>query len=473
MLSYQATGQRPSFSTVLSAFACDDGLPFADVLTEEHIQQACDDHGVHFGADDDDVWTPALTLWTFLSQCLSAGKSCVAAVARAVVLRVALGLPPCSANTGPYCKARAKLPEGLLRQLALAVGSAVEDQAPDDWRWYRRRVLLADGFEVSLPDTPANQRAYPQPKTPKPGLGFPQMRLVVLLAFASCCLVGCALGPCQGKQTGETALFRQLLGHLRPGDVVVADRYYCSYWLVALLQRGGADVCFRLHQSRDRDFRRGRRLGRGDRLVGWERPPRPEWMDEDTYQQMPLPLQVRLLRVRVDQPGCRVRQLDVATTLVDARAYPHADVADLYHQRWHVELDIRNIKQALQRDVLRCQSPAMARKEVWCHLLGYNLIRKVLAQAAVQGGYRPRQLSFQGGLDTLEAFRWALLCVPGEVRGQWLRALLGAVATHRVGNRPGRVEPREVKRRRQVRLMTVPRAQRRAELLGGRPAADG
>jgi hypothetical protein len=467
MLSMEPSGDPPAFATVLASFACDEGLPFADVLTQDQIEQACRDHHVAFAEADDDVWTPALTVWTFLGQCLSQSKSCVAAVARAVVLRVALGLAPCSANTGAYCKARAKLPEPFLSQLALAVGTACEDQAPDAWRWYRRRVLLADGFEVSMPDTPDNQRAYPQPKTQKPGLGFPHMRVVVLLAFASCCLVGAAMGPVLGKETGETALFRQLLGRVRQGDVIVADRYYCSWWLVALLLECGADVCFRLHQCRHADFRKGQRLGRGDQLVSWDKPARPDWMDQATYDRLPARLTVRQVRVQVDQPGYRVRQLVVATTLLDARAYPKAEVADLYHRRWHVELDIRNIKQTLKLDILSCKSPAMVRKEVWAHLLAYNLVRKVLAQAALQGQRRPRQLSFAGGVQTLNAFRWLLLSVPGEIRDRLVEALLVAAATHEVGNRPGRVEPREVKRRRKVKLMTRPRAQRRAELLGG------
>jgi hypothetical protein len=331
---------------------------------------------------------------------------------------------------------------------------------------------LADGFEVSMPDTPANQRDYPQPCTQQPGLGFPQMRLVALLAFATCCLVGCAMGPTQGKETGETALFRQLLGHIRPGDVVVADRYSCSYWLVALLRQCGADVCFRLHQRRHADFRRGQRLGRCDHRVCWDKPAKPDWMDQQTYEALPDRLEVRQLRVLVERPGYRVRQLIVTTTLLDAGLYPKADVAELYHRRWHVELDIRNIKQTLKLDVLRCQSPAMVRKEVWCHLLGYNLVRKMLAQAALRSGRTPRQLSFAGGVQTLNAFRWLLACGPGQGRDWLLQALLGAAATHEVGDRPGRVEPREVKRRRKVKLMTRPRAQRRAELLAAAGEAD-
>jgi len=220
---------HPDFATLLRSFGSADGLPLADVLTQEDIQVACDLHGVHFGQSPDDVYTPAVTLWAFLSQCLSSCKSCVAAVARVLVLRVALGLSACGAGNGAYCKARAKLPESLLRHLTLLVGSAVEDQAPDSWRWRARRVLLAAGCELSMPDTEANQKEYPQLRNQKKGLGFPRLRLVVLLAFATASLLGAALGPCKGKSSGETELFRTLLRQVRAGDLVVADRYYCTW----------------------------------------------------------------------------------------------------------------------------------------------------------------------------------------------------------------------------------------------------
>jgi hypothetical protein len=467
MFVYPNTPSRPTFATILDTFARSDGLPFADVLTEDDIQQACQRHGVCFANGSDDVWTPALTLWTFLGQCLAASKSCVAAVARALVLRVALGLTPCAAETGAYCKARAKLPEAFLRDLALHVGNNVERQAPDAWRWRGRRVVLADGAELSMPDTPKNQQVYPQPSTQRAGLGFPHLRMVVLLTFATACLVGAALGPCQGKETGETTLFRSLLPQIAAGDLVVADRFYCSYWLVVLLLAAGADVTFRMHQARDYDFRRGRRLGRGDHVVIWTKPARPAWMDQESYDHLPNQLTVREVKVTVRQPGYRVRELVVVTTLLNADVHPQAEIADLYHWRWHVELDIRNIKQTLGMDILSCKTPEMIRKEVWTHLLAYNLVRKVLAQAALAGDYTPRQLSFAGAVQTWEAFRWLLGLSVGPLRRLLVRVLLGAVATQRVGNRPGRVEPREVKRRHKVRLLTRTRAERRAELLRG------
>jgi hypothetical protein len=454
------------FSTTQQALADSAGPSWDEILPATQIQQLADETELAFAQGADDIYSPAVTLWAFLAQTLSASKSCVAAVARVLVLRTALGQPPCSANTGAYCKARRKLSERFLRGLTYTVGEAVEDQAPDSWRWHGRRVLLADGFEVTLPDTPDNQRAYPQPGSQKPGLGFPMIRVVVLLTFATACLVGAAYGPHQGKETGEPTLFRQLLDRLRGDDVLVADRFYCSYWIIALLQQRGVAVAFRLHQRRHSDFRRGRRLGAADHVVVWSKPQRPQWMDPQQYATLPETLTVRELRFRVDQPGSRSREIVVATTLLDETCFSKQDLADLYHRRWHVELDIRAIKQTLRMDPLMCKTPAMVERELWVHLLGYNLVRKVMAAAAHTQGWSPRQLSFAGALQTLEQFR-ELLRDPGEVdREVIVLRLLQAVASHRVGQRPGRVEPRAVKRRpKEYDRLMKPRAEARAELL--------
>ncbi len=460
--------QPPNFGTVLRSFAAADGLPFANALSEQDINNACKEEGVDFANGPDDVYTPAVTLWAFIAQCLSASKSCVAAVARVVVLRFALGLPVCSAGTGAYCKARPKLPEPLLRRLTCQLGAGVESQALDSWRWKNRCVKLADGCELSMPDTPANQAEYPQSKSQKPGLGFPHMRLVVLLAFATACVIDAAMGACKGKGTSETELFRKLLGSVAAGDVIVADRFYCTWWLVALLRGRGAGACFRLHQKRHYDFSRGRQLGKGDHVVSWPKPERPEWMDEQTYASLPDHLEMREVEVVVKTPGFRVRQLVAATTLLDAERYSAADIADLYHQRWHVELDIRSIKQTLKMDILSCKEPAMVRREVWTHLLGYNLVRKVLAQAALAGKVKPRQLSFSGAVQTLNEFRWHLLAGGNQDGVLAVNVVLLAVRMHEVGHRPNRVEPREVKRRpKKQKLLMRPRQQRRAELVAG------
>jgi hypothetical protein len=463
--SYPSPRGVPSFTTVLDTCAQSPELPFRDVLTAEQIEALAQEEGVAFGDEPGWVYSVARTLWAFLAQMLSKDKSCTAAVARVIVLLVALGREPCAAGTGAYCKARAKLPERFLQRLACDVGVRLEDAAPASWRWQGRRVLLVDGTTVLLADTAANQAVYPQMPSQKPGVGFPILRLVVLLGLATGAALGAAMGPYTGKETGETALLRTLFTQLRPGDILVADRYYCSYWMVVLALALGVDVVFRMHQLRHYDFRRGQRLGSEDHVVTWSKPQRPDWMDLATYAALPASVTVRELRITVAKRGYRVKELVLATTLVDGTQYAKDDIGDLYHERWHAELDLRSIKSYSGMEMLRCKTPAMARKELWIHLLAYNLIRKVQAQAAQKPGISPRTVSFAGTMQALHAFRGALLLVTDQ-RSLLLGCLLDVVAQHRVGDRPDRCEPRKVKRRwKTYGLLKKPRAEERAALL--------
>lgn len=459
-----------SFRLMLRSFLQHTGLAFAEALPEETIQQAFTDEGANFAQEDGDVYTPALTLCAFLSQVLFKGeqRSCRAAVARVVVLLVALGREPCSDNTGAYCRARAKIPVAVVRRLTLQVADACEQQVPAHWLWKDRHVHLVDGTTDSMPDTPANQAEWPQPASQQPGVGFPLIRMVVLISLATAMITGMAMGPYQGKETGETALLRTLFDRLHAGDVVLADRYYCSYFMIALLRELGVDVVFRLHQHRDADFRRGRRLGRGDHIVEWTRPAKPDWMDQETYERMPATLALRQVRVSVNQPGFRVEQLVVVTSLLDAAAYSQQDIAELYHKRWLVELDIRTLKCTLGLDVLRCKSPDMVRRELWTGLLAYNLIRQAMLQAALAADCSPRALSFTAALQKIAA-SWGTLPLSDDTASVlMIEVHLRHLAGHRVGNRPDRVEPRATKRRpKPHRLLTQPRQQARAALLAG------
>jgi hypothetical protein len=447
---------------LLRRFAQAAGLPFADVLSAAGLQRVLDDCRVRFR---DRLFSPLVTVATSLAQALDPDHSLRQAVARLVAHRAAAGLPPCSADTRAYRKARQRLPEGVWAELTRRTGRDLLLDSPPRWGWRGRDVKVVDGTTLSLPDTPANQKAYPQPDSQRPGLGFPQVRLVALFCLATGAVLDAALGPPKGKHTGETALFRTLHHHLHDGDVLLADRYFCGYFHLALVQRRGADVVMRLHQRRQADFRRGRRLGRGDHVVTWHKPQqRPDWLDADTFARLPATLTLRELRLRVPGRSCRSREVLVVTTLLDARAYPKQSIAELYRQRWHAELDLRSLKTFLQMDVLRGQSPAMVRKEVWAHLLAYNLIRKVMAQAAQEHEVLPRRLSFKGAVQTLNAFAESLrACAAGDLEAL-CRILLAAIARHGVGDRPGRLEPRRKKRRaKPYPLLNKPRAKARRE----------
>jgi hypothetical protein len=442
------------------------GLPFADLLPAEQVQQALDQEQVSFA---ERLFTPLVTLWVFLSQVLDPDGSCRAAVARFLAWRTTQGLPPCSADPSAYCKARARLPEGLLTRLTRDTGRRTQDQAPPEWRWQGRAVKVVDGTTLSMPDTPHNQAAYPQNHEQKPGLGFPILRLVVLFSLAVGTVLDAALGRYQGKQTGETALFHTLQHNLDDGDILLADRYYGSYWELALVRRRGADLVTRLHQRRTADFRRGCRLGPEDHVVVWDKPQRPDWLDAGSYAALPDRLAVREVRVRVRQAGFRTRVLVVVTTLLDGTAFPHTDLAVLYRMRWLAELDLRALKQTLGMDVLRCRSPELVRKEVWAHLLAYNLVRGLMAQAARAAQVLPVQLSFKGAVQAINAFTVVWQATRPSGREEVRQRLRAAVAEHRVGDRPNRSEPRARKRRpKEYALLSHPRGEARKLIPAGR-----
>jgi len=292
------------------------------------------------------------------------------------------------------------------------------------------------------------------------------VRMVVLLSLATGLLCDMALGPYAGKETGENALLRTLWDALRPGDILLADRLYCSYCLLALAWMRNVDAVVRLHQRRKADFRRGQCVARGDRVVQWRRPQRPEWMDEVTYATIPATLHLRQILLEVHEPGFRVEKLVVVTTLLDAECYPTQDIAELYHYRWNAELDLRALKQSLAMDHLRCKSPEMVRKEVWTAWLGYNLIRKSIAQAALVHAKLPRQIGFAGARQVIAASWDRLTDASASVLRRFAAVQFEAIASHNVGDRPNRVEPRAVKRRpKPHKLLTKPRHEARDELL--------
>ena len=279
-----ATSLPRRFRVVHASFLQRPGLPFADALPEERIQAAFDDEEVTFAEDDDAIYTPAITLWAFVSQMLfkQEQRSCAAAVSRVIVLLVALGQEPPSGNTGADCRARAKVPATVFRRLACELADGCQRLTPEQWLWHKRPVKLVDGSTLSMPDTEANQAVYPQSTAQKPGLGFPIVRFVVLLSLATGMICDLAHGPYAGKETGETALLRELLKRFNPGDILLADRFYCSYFMICLLLEAHVDLVTRLHQRRRADFRCGQQLGAGDHIVVWSRPPKPEWMDQAT-----------------------------------------------------------------------------------------------------------------------------------------------------------------------------------------------
>jgi hypothetical protein len=425
-------------------------VDFFNVLTGPQLLDLTE---AHLPEHRERLYPPTVTLSIFMKQSLQADRSCQRAVNGWAAQRAAEGLRVQSIRTGAYCQARQRLPLQMVTALTRETGRVLSTQAQRGWRWRGRAVKLADGTSISMPDTPENQTRYPQPSTQAQGVGFPLARLVGIICLSTGAVLDAAIGPHAGKGHSELDLFRRLFGAFCAGDVLLADALYCNYFMIAMLQAAGVDVLFEQHGARITDFRRGQALGKRDHLVHWPRPKaRPRWMTLQQYRAFPEELTVREVKVNGQV---------LVTTLHHARDVHKDELSDLYARRWHVELDIRNIKTTLGMNVLRCLTPQMVEKELWVCLLAYNVIRLLMAQAARNAGVHPRELSFK---HTVQMWtEWTSRSVQGNPtqRIEFFRL----IAQLTVGNRPDRLEPRARKRRpKPYQWLKVPRAKARRQI---------
>lgn len=449
-------------------FLQDGELPFTDVLSEELVSQAM--AAVH-AAWKDRIYTPLTTLWIFLGQVLDADHSCRAAIVRFIAHRVSQGQDACSVETGAYCQARKRLPENFFSDIARQTGQSLDDKSESRWLWKDRRVYVFDGSTVMMPDTEENQAAYPQNVTQKPGLGFPIARMAAIFSLSCGAVVDMGLSRYSGKGQSELGILRRMGEFFRRGDVLLGDRLMCTWQDIFLLQKRGVEVVSQLQIMRQADFRRGKRLGKGDHIVRWPKPSSIRSLTWQAWKQLPEFITVRECRVSIKQPGFRSKAIIVVTTLLDAKEFTKEDLADLYLSRWNAELDLRSLKQTLQMEMLRCKSPELVRKEIWTHILAYNLIRTTMAQAAVKYGIEPRTISFKSAVQTLLAFQVGI-AIQGQHNSKMLlrfyQTILDGIASQRVANRPGRSEPRLIKRRHgKYDLLTKPRHETKQLLAKG------
>ena len=395
------------------------------------------------------LFPPTETLSMFLAQAMSQDRSCQSVVDDAAIKRLMGGLPVCSTHTGAYCQARKRLPLEMISTLTRYTGRMIAENTPNTWHWRGRPVKLVDGATVTLPDTRENQEVYPQPSSQQPGLGFPLCRLVGIICLGSGAVLNSAIGPCQGKGSDEQSLLRSMLDTLESGDILLGDAFYATYFLFCALHEQGADGVFEQQGARRRstDFRRGQRLGQHDHVIELRKPKKkPAWMSQTEYDQAPDSLKVRELYT-----GGKI----LMTTLLCPKRTTKAALKVLYRDRWHVELDLRNIKTTLGMEKLSCRTPAMVEKEIGVYLLAYNLIRLLMAQAAFLADMLPRQLSFKHTVQIWIAWRQN---APGSYDDNKLVGLFILIAQQKVGNRPGRIEPRAIKRRpKPFPLLTKPR----------------
>ena len=402
------------------------------------------------------VFSVRRTFFGFLYQVLNPKCPCRQIVRQIQALFALHDQGRVDEDTGGYCQARKRLPLDRLQRLRVAVAAAGEKAAQ---LWYGLRPNLIDGTTASLPDTPKNQKAYPQSGSQKPGCGFPLLKVVGVFSLATGVLLDYAKG---NKHQSELRLLKRLLDRFKPADLVVADRGFCSYVLLALLLSRGVLSVFRLHQRRPADLRKGKRLGKNDRLFTWFIPPeRPAWLPQSWWKKIPEQLTVRVIRFKLPRRGYRPESVTLVTTLLDPQKYPAQDIAQLYARRWKIELWFRDIKTSMGMEVLRCKSPQMAHKELEMFFIAYNLIRCLIVQAGAINDVAVDQVSFKGTVDSVRQFSLAIAQARSKKKQKQLIAeMLDVIARDQVPDRPGRMEPRAVKRRpKPFPLLNKPRDQ--------------
>ena len=436
------------------------GLPFKELLPESVIKQALTELKIRYHQR---LFDPIVTLWAFLSQVLDADKSCHNAVSKVIAYLAGQRVEIPSTDTSAYCQARSRLAEKLLEKLFSQSGQSLEEKVRTEDLWCGRNVLVIDGSTVSMPDTVENQKEYPQPNTQKAGCGFPIAKIGVIFSLAT----GAAVALCiDVLNTHDIKLARKLYQFLKPLDILLGDRAFCAYADLVAIKKLDCDVVFRKHQSRTTSMRKGKIVGDCDKLVTWNKPKTcPKGLSKDEFWLLPQTIIVREIYYYIVIPGFRTDRVSLITTLLDTTTYSSLAIVKLYGQRWNVELDLRHLKTSLGMDVLRCKTPSMVRKEIYVYLLAYNLLRSLMWSAATTYGTPPLRLSLQGTRHHLNNFIPQLLAVTNAKGERIYRTLLKVIAHKAVLERPGRSEPRVLKRRSKAYpLMTKSRHELRKQL---------
>jgi len=437
-------------------------LPFEQVLPETVIQSVFEAQGMSYRQT---LYTPMVVIWAWISQVLDVDKSLSNAVKRVIAWLATAGEEVPSADTGGYSKARKRLSLGVLKPLLQQTAAALETQVNPEQRWCGRQVKAYDGTTVLMSDTPANQKAYPQHGNQKVGCGFPLAKLVVWFCGTTGVVLEVAIAA---FSTSEWKLALQLYATLQPNDVVVADSAYGTYVDLALVRSTKADAVFRKHHARGCDFRKGKKLGIGDHLVGWQRPPQcPPSMSLIDFEALPASIEVREVHLLIQQAGFRPKEIILVTTLVDPKRYLKAKLAELYQLRWQAtEVNLKHLKTTLQMEMIAAKTPDIVQKENWVHLLAYNLLRTLMWQSAQHAQVSPLRISLQGTRQQFNHFRPNLAQATNKNHRRLYIALLKVIPDQLVPLRPNRVEPRVVKRRpKPFPRMQQPRSVLKAKLV--------
>ncbi len=399
------------------------------------------------------IYTHTRVFFIFLAQILSADRGCGAAVQAFLAWFNSLTGKQASPQTGAYCQARKALPLKDVEALHAPLADALDR---GDETFLGRRVQVVDGSSLSMPDTPQNQKRWPQPSSQTPGCGFPVMRIVGLFSLATGIWRGVAFSA---LATAERTLFRNLWDQFAWDDIALADTGFCSYADYVLLERRGVDSVMLNHQRRTKGLREIEKFGENDRLVEWQKgKQRPNWLTKEQWDELPETFLVREITADIAGHGFRTQKLVIATTLRDPKRYPADQIVALYRRRWNIELYFRDIKISMGMDVLRCKSPDMVEKEVWMHVIAYNLIRALMRDAAKKHGAPLDRISFKGTCDAVRNWAPVIAEAKGKRRAALIDAMIHSIALNIVPHRPDRTEPRAKKRRpKNYQLLTKPR----------------
>lgn len=407
-----------------------------DILSREKHQQILNTVG-EFRAR---TYTPLKTLYTNILEVLSSDKSSKNAVAGVNVGRLVSEKTPVSPNTGSYVKAKQRLEEEPIHELVKSVGCSPLKKVPKSWLAYGRDVKLFDGTILTLQDTKANNEQYPKHSNKKDAVGYPQIRLLAVFSLITGSIIDYALDATKGKGTGEVTLLRSILDCINEGDIAIGDALFCNFFLIHDLMEKKVDAIVPGHIQRCYDFNEGTILGKKDHITQWNKPRRPKWMSKEAYKKYPKTIQIREFEVN---------GVVYTTTFMDASLYPKEELYTLYKRRWDVELHLRSLKTHMKMDKLSSITPSMVRKEIGVHLLAYNIIRELMVDGGIKGNALPTRISFKGTLQLLNQFTPHFISIPKDKKAALYSQMLTLIVKNKVGKRPGRVEPRAIRKRSQ------------------------
>ena len=412
-------------------------LPNALAYLEERIK----DYGVQYRKT---FYNPVRTFKMFLRQVVSNDRSCRKTINTERKMALQLGENVAQLNTGNYCRARKKLPLNLIKEMAITLGTEDHNRAPTNWLWYNRQVKVIDGTTINAPDTPDNQKKFPQPTSQEQGLGFPKIRLLGMLSYSTGSLLDLSINKYSGKGTGELSLLNDILSSINEDDIILGDAMFGTYFVLSELLRRGAHGLFPICGGR-KDSKVSHVSGlKKDRIVKWNKPDKPCWLSQEVYDATPDTIEVRQVEIK---PSKKTK-MSLVTTLKDKKQHPSKDMSNLYKNRYNaIELPFRDIKVTMSMDELSCKSPDMLEKEIWMCMFGYNLVRSMISMSAKLFSALPKKIGFKNAISELVCFTNSIAMLSKDKAQKAYIFMLETIASVKVGFQKRKNQVRKNKKR--------------------------